>query len=94
VKDDVIDAWNAGLAAEYCRREAEAVEREILSEDSGINFSFGTLVLIVRAAERRLNPSAGDMQRLTAAWTRWDKAGQRRTRRAQPPKRETSPQVS
>lgn len=69
-------------AAEQCRREAETVAREILSEDRGVNFSFGLLVLITRAAERRLrNPSATDMQRITGAWIRWNKAARRRPAR-------------
>jgi len=72
------DAAFQARATEYCRREAAALAREILSEDRGINFSFGLLVLITRAAEGRLrNPSATDMQRVAVAWIRWDRAGRR-----------------
>jgi len=81
----IIDADLAAFqarATEYCRREAAATAQEILSEDRGVNFSFGLLVLITMAAERRLrNPSATDMQRITAAWIRWDRAGRRRLAR-------------
>lgn len=73
------DAAFQARADEYCRREAQATAQEILNEDRGVNFSFGLLVLITMAAERRLrNPSATDMQRITNAWIRWDRAGRRR----------------
>ena len=90
---DPIDAWNARLAA-YRLREAQAMAREVLGEDRGVDFSVRALAVLIGVAEGRLVPGTVDLRRLTAARTRWDKARNRQARRARPLARPaTAPRV-
>jgi hypothetical protein len=71
--------WNARLDA-WRLREAQAMAREVLADLRGIDFSVTTLAILIETADERLVPGTVAMRRLTAAWSRWDKAGRRRAR--------------
>ncbi|MGO9236658.1 MAG: hypothetical protein ACLP4V_22260 [Methylocella sp.] len=77
--DNDLDAWNKRFAA-YRLREAQAMAREVLADLRGVDFSVTTLAILIGVADGRLVPGVVASRRLAAAWSRWDKAGRRRTR--------------
>ena len=81
-----LDAWRL--------REAQAMAREILVDPHRVNFSVTTLSILVGVADGRLNPGVVAMRRLSSAWDRWDRAGNRQARRARPlPRQGTAPRA-
>jgi hypothetical protein len=73
---DPFDAANARLAA-FQRAQAMVMAQTILDEDRGNNFGFSMLALLWRIADGRTIPNTGETRRLTSAYARWDRAGQR-----------------
>jgi hypothetical protein len=78
---DYFDELNARLAS-YRRHEARLMAQEILDVDRDLNFSITTLSLLWMVADGRIVPRDTEMRRVTSAWARWQKAGQRLARQA------------